>query len=97
MSGALKQLQPRLGNHPVVADRGLDWNHAVLQAPDDQGRDLDLGQSVAGVVAADGLGCIGEAGASNARVYLLLEQLWPDSVRVVEDVAEGELAAASPG
>src|SRR5680860_1617773 len=96
MAGALEQLEPRLGDQPVVADRRLERDDVVVQPPDDQGRDLDLGQPVARVVAADRADRVAEAGALQAGSDLLVEQLRPHAVGAVEDAPEGELAATGP-
>src|ERR1044072_3489797 len=87
VSGALEDLEARARDQAVVAERRLDRDDMVVEAPEDQGRDLDLGQASAGVVAADRAQRVEEAGALQAGLHLLRQQLGAPPVRGAGEAA----------
>src|SRR6476620_12436305 len=97
VAGALEDLEPGVGQAPVIAERSLDRDDAVVVAPDDEGRDLDLVQPLPDVVAEERPHSVGGAGASQGGLDLLPEQLRAQAVGVAEEAAEGEVAGAAPG
>src|SRR5918995_1137086 len=97
VAGPLEDLEARAGDQAVVPERRFDRDDLVVQPPDDEGRDFDLGQPLAGVVAPDRRQRVAESQRPQARVPLLGQELGPQLVGVAEEPAEGELPPPRPG
>ena len=76
VAGALEDLQARVGDAAVVAERRRHRDHPVRLAPDDHRRHLDLGQALADVVADRGVQGVAEAlGLLQPALDLLQQQV----------------------
>ena len=81
----------------VVAERGPDGTMLVVAAPDDQRRDLDLGQPVEDVVADRAPANASAKPGAPQRPGRTAPRAAPAAaLRVAEDAAEGELARLRP-
>ena len=92
VAGVAEDHGPRVAQVPPVVERVRRRHDAVVAAPDDQRRDLDVVEPVEDLVPHQALDGGQEPGPAGAVVELLQEQLAPQQLGVLEEALEGRIA-----